>query len=298
MPTKLNGWTVRPADVGTVPRLLGSQLLAGKLSRMKRPFMKLEMVTVSADQSAKQSEILFIHGVYHSAWCWENFQPYFAEHGYTNHAISLRGHGSSDGAEALAKASFRDYLEDVTSVFDGFDEAPIVIGHSLGGMLIQKLIEQRTVPAAVLVSTPTPKTLRMAGLKLVKKYPTNILRFLITLNPDHIYKDRALVRALFFSPGRTDEDLARHLIRLLSEGESRRIFLDVMFQRFTKPFDPVPVLIIGGGEDYTLGIGNFEETARIYDTQPIVLDGLPHDLMLDPRWEDAAGRIVEWLSSN
>ena len=163
--------------------------------------------------------------------------------------------------------------------------------------MIQKFLERRRVPAAVLISTPTPKMMRKAGLILIKKYPFNIVRFAVTGNPDHIYKDRRLVKRLFFSPDSTDAALDSHLDRVTSQDESRRILLDVSFLRFRKPTHSIPVLVIGGGQEYILGRGNFEETASLYGTAPVIFDGKAHDMMLEPGWQAVADHIIEWIAS-
>src|SRR3990172_83754 len=121
--------------------------------------LKLEVLTSEPKGRRRQHPILFIHGVYHAAWCWREFLPYFAEHGYQCHAVSLRGHGASEGNQTLAQTRFTDYLEDMARTIQQWGTLPILVGHSLGGMLIRKYIETRPVPAAVLISTPTPKAL-------------------------------------------------------------------------------------------------------------------------------------------
>lgn len=220
--------------------------------------MNLELKSLRPDPERDRGDVLFIHGVYHAAWAWEKFLSYFTRGGYSSHAMSLRGHGKSEGSAATAR--FRDYLEDVAQVLNGFEASPVLIGHSLGGMLIQKTIEARDVPAAVLISTPTPTTMRVAGPRLAKRYPLHVLKMLVTVNPDYIYKDRALLRRLFFSPNRSDTDIDTDLDRLLDQNESRRIIWDVSFLRFREPAHSVPVLVIGGSEDFRLDRTNFNET--------------------------------------
>lgn len=59
--------------------------------------MKLEVITEHSQLLSHSTPLLFIHGAWHGAWCWEKFLSYFAEHGYESHALSLRGHGNSEG---------------------------------------------------------------------------------------------------------------------------------------------------------------------------------------------------------
>lgn len=77
--------------------------------------------------------LLFVHGGWHGAWCWEHFQDFFAGAGYRTVAVSLRGHGTSPTAKPLRKVSIADYIEDVRTVADDLGGGPILIGHSWAG---------------------------------------------------------------------------------------------------------------------------------------------------------------------
>ncbi|HXP97654.1 MAG TPA: alpha/beta fold hydrolase, partial [Telmatospirillum sp.] len=94
--------------------------------------MQLEVLHVPAIQAdPAHPPILFVHGSYCGAWIWaEKFMPYFASRGFSCHAMSLRGHGGSEGD--LAWASVSDYIDDVATVAADLGGMPIVIGHSMG----------------------------------------------------------------------------------------------------------------------------------------------------------------------
>ena len=257
--------------------------------------MKIELITMPSVSTPPRGHILFIHGVYHAAWCWEYFTPYFAENGFACHAMSLRGHGASEGNRFLSKTRFRDYLDDVIDTINRLDENTILVGHSLGGMLIQKYIEDHRVAAAVLISTPTAKSLRTASLRLAREYPKKVFKMILTLNPDHLYKDPKIIKALFFSPDISKEDFKRYLNYLTNQNESRRIFFDVTFLKFRRPEHLVPILVIGEGQDHSLDLGTFQDIASIYATSPVVFDSMPHDMMLEKGWQTVADRILAWL---
>ena len=98
-----------------------------------------------------------MHGAYGGAWEWdEHFLPYFAERGWVAHALSLRGHAGSDGAENVQFARLRDYVADVEQVAASLPASPVLIGHSLGGMVVQHCLHRRPVPAAVLMASSPP----------------------------------------------------------------------------------------------------------------------------------------------
>ena len=70
----------------------------------------IELISHVPAPLAHPLPLLFVHGAFVAAWCWDdNFLPYFAQHGFAAHALSLRGHGGSTGWESLAAASIDDY---------------------------------------------------------------------------------------------------------------------------------------------------------------------------------------------
>ena len=97
--------------------------------------MKLEILRCQPNRSVVDPPpILFVHGSYCAAWIWaEKFMPYFAEQGFSCAAVSLRGHGGSEGL--LSWASLADYVDDVTSAVAQMDSPPILVGHSMGGLV-------------------------------------------------------------------------------------------------------------------------------------------------------------------
>ena len=117
--------------------------------------MKLDVISRFPAGSRHPTPLLFIHGALHGAWCWDaHFLGYFAHHGYAAHAVNLRGHGNSEGRAGLRWVRIADFVEDVAQTVGQLPSAPILIGHSMGGFIIQKYLEDHNVPAAVLLSSP------------------------------------------------------------------------------------------------------------------------------------------------
>ena len=112
-----------------------------------RTIMKLEMISKYPSDAAHPTPLLFIHGTLHGAWCWDvHFLDYFAQHGFAAHAVNLRGHGNSEGREKLRWTRIADYVEDVANAVRQLPSPPILIGHSMGGFIIQKYLEDHALP--------------------------------------------------------------------------------------------------------------------------------------------------------
>ena len=118
----------------------------------------LEVIDKGCVSESHPVPLLFVHGAWHAAWCWdENFLSYFADKGYRALAVSFRGHGDSPTYKPLRGCSVADYVADVRSVADRLPSAPVVIGHSMGGLIVQKYLESHDAPAGVLMTSIPPQ---------------------------------------------------------------------------------------------------------------------------------------------
>jgi pimeloyl-ACP methyl ester carboxylesterase len=126
--------------------------------------MKLEMLSEAPKGPQRQPAVLFVHGAWQGAWCWETFRPYFAENGYTAYAVSLRGHGNSEHPSYFFSwMRIRDYVADVAQAVDQLPGNPVLVGYSMGGLVRQKYLEDHAAPGAILLApVPTQGVLRTA----------------------------------------------------------------------------------------------------------------------------------------
>ena len=145
--------------------------------------MKLEFIKEDPVSHARSTPILFVHGMSHAAWCWaENFLPYFAQHGYVSHALSLRGHGGSEGREQLRWTSLDEYVSDVAQAISLMEQSPVLVGHSMGGMIVQKYLESSDVPAAVLMASAPPRGVAQATLRVALRHPLVFFKANLTIS--------------------------------------------------------------------------------------------------------------------
>lgn len=111
--------------------------------------IQLEVISRESAGDAHPTPLLFVHRAWHRAWCWnEHFLPCFAAHSYRSYALSLRGHGTSASPKRFRTARVRDYVEDVAQVAGQLDRPPVLIGHSMGELVVQKYLETHEAPAA------------------------------------------------------------------------------------------------------------------------------------------------------
>ncbi|MEF8752221.1 MAG: alpha/beta fold hydrolase, partial [Candidatus Accumulibacter necessarius] len=116
--------------------------------------------------------LLFVHGGYVDARCWQaHFLPYFASRGFDCYALDLSGHGHSEARAPLDTLSLDDYLADVLQVVADLGRTPVVIGHSMGAFLAERVLEQSLASAGVLMSPVPPHGTLESAMNLLIRYP-------------------------------------------------------------------------------------------------------------------------------
>ena len=107
--------------------------------------------------TALRVPVVMIHGAFCGAWVFDEWRSLFAHKGFDAHAPNLRHHnGSRDPDPALGTTSVLDYAEDLAAYLDTLDTEPVLIGHSMGGLLAQLLAVRRPVRALVLLAPSAP----------------------------------------------------------------------------------------------------------------------------------------------
>ena len=222
--------------------------------------------------------LLFVHGAWHGAWCWRNFLPFFASHGYEAHALSLRGHGESPANRSLRFLSIGDYVEDVAEVATGLREPPVIVAHSMGGFVTHHYLNRghRAAGVVFLAAVP-PRGAWKATWYAMRRHPLIFARVNLTMSlyPLIATPDRA--REFLFS-----SDLPADL-RL--QDESYRAYVGMLLKPVLRRRDTTPALVLSAGADALIDESDVRSTARFYGVEPKVFPGMAHDMMLEPRWE-------------
>lgn len=116
--------------------------------------------------------LLFIHRMFHGAWRWDDdFLDYFVARGYRAYAVNLRGHGKSDAARKPRWTCVADFVDDLDVAVRQLPGPPIMIGHSLGGFIVQKYLEDHDLPGGVLLSSPPPAGTLRPALRMLCRRP-------------------------------------------------------------------------------------------------------------------------------
>lgn len=257
----------------------------------------IERIIYRPHTPAFATPLLFQHGMWHGAWCWELWQAAFAELGWESHAFSLPGHGRSPERRPIARCTLDYYLRFLNAEVERLPVRPIVIGHSMGGALVQWYLKYTAddLPAAVLAAPWTAHSLIADGLGgLITYDPLGIALMMKT------WDATPLIR-------RTPNSAARGLI-----GPEAAIPLETLWDKLgpesalvlyqhNPPFwaPPLsvhtPLLWVAGEDDPLLREPAQRRSAEWYDAEYIIAAGARHNVMMAHNYTDTAARIHTWL---
>ncbi|HEX6058363.1 MAG TPA: alpha/beta fold hydrolase [Gemmatimonadaceae bacterium] len=249
---------------------------------------------------ATRSPLLLVHGMAAGAWHFERWQPFLASRGWPTYAVDLRGHGGSRPAADLGRVSVLDYVEDAREAMAEVARhhagtRPVLVGHSMGGLIVQKLAESSAPAAVVLLCSAPPRGITVASLPLIKvqlrwRYLKPLLRSrplvgesadLRALNSERI--GDAEWEALFprFGPesGRAGREISIGGIAV----DAARV--------------RCPVLVVATDEDRFVVPRVARALARKYGGTLCEVRGHGHLLLLEPGWEAPAAAVEAWLAT-
>lgn len=251
---------------------------------------ELEVISRAPAERTHVTPLLFVHGGCHAAWCWDvHFLSYFARLGYVTYALSLRGHGQSTGR--LALASIGDYVRDVEQVMEALAEKPVLIAHSMGGLVVQKYLERhQDIPACVLMASSPVGGFKRALQGFVLKHVglLELLRFDVKA----MLGANGLAHEAFFSSDMPEAEVQSYLDRM--NAESVVASLGALFNLPRAHLIKTPMLVLGGRRDKLIDEVDLKTTAQAYHTEAVIFD-TAHDMMLEEGWEAVASGIRDWL---
>lgn len=249
--------------------------------------------------------IVFIHGMWSKPMVWEFYRPRFEAAGFETHAPALRFHDGPPGGpapEGLGALSLKAYVSDLSDFITSLPEKPVLVGHSMGGLLSQILASRGLARAAVLLTpaapagilTVTPSVFviffrQMARWGFWRKatFPSyRIVRWGI-LHEISEDEARLVYDEMMWESGRATAEIA---YSWLDPGKASRV-----------PAESVtcPLLLIAGGRDRITPASVCRKVARRYGALCEYEEYLQHAhwVLGEPGWEQIADRCIEWIKA-
>jgi len=261
--------------------------------------------------SAAPRPVVFIHGLWLHATSWDPWLSVFREAGYEPIAPGWPGEpptveGARNDPEGVADVGIDDATGHFASIIDGLDQPPVIVGHSFGGLIAEKLLGEGRGAAAVAIDP--------AQIKGVLPLPLAQLRagFPALGNPTNLHKAVSLTAKEFrfgfgnaLTPEASDELYERWTIpspaRPLFQAAAANFSMHSEAKVDTDNSTRGPLLLISGLEDHTVPDVVTRSTLKQYRSSTAVtelkqFEGRGHSLTIDAGWRDVADAVLAWLS--
>ncbi|MGV0742437.1 alpha/beta hydrolase [Mycolicibacterium sp. XJ870] len=241
--------------------------------------------------SAAKPPILFLHGVFGSPALLQPWLGFFETAGYQCHAPTLPGRDPADDA-VLARTGIQDCYEVALAAYDALPEPPVVIGHSMGGLLTQKIAAARTPRAAVLLASIPPGTLWPQLRALPHLFP--LLPKILAGKP-FLPSPRTMREVpLSTLPAAEQNELIPRLVR-----DSGRVFREMSMGAPVTKVDAravtCPVLCVSAGEDRNVAQWISRRIAARYHAEHQVHPEKPHWIIAQSALDEVAPPVLAWL---
>jgi len=250
------------------------------------------------------SQIIFmIHGMTAGGWIWENYQKFFENKNYTCITPTLRHHEGDPKATpdpALGTTSILDYVEDLEKDIHKLETRPIIMDHSMGGLIAQILGGKGLASALVLLSPAPPAGISIFHWSLLKGPWPSMIRFGFWKKPV-----RQSYKELKYSVlNRTPEKEGKALYDRLGY-ESGRAVWEIGFWRFDSKIATrvnesnitCPVLVIAGSQDRVIHSSIANKVAKKYESVA-TYEEFPdhaHNILWEPGWAKVAEHAHGWI---
>ncbi|WP_426593812.1 alpha/beta hydrolase [Cellulomonas sp. McL0617] len=254
--------------------------------------------------------VVFIHGLWIHASSWAPWIEHFERAGYAPIAPGWPGVPSTvDKARTnpslIAGVGIDDVIDHYVRVIDGLDQPPVLVGHSFGGMIAEKLLGMNKAAAAVAIDA--------AQIKGVLPLPLSALRATLPVFKNPANKNHAVAL--------TAEQFRYSFGNALSEQESNELFEQWAIPAPGKPLfeaaaanftlhspaavatgneERGPLLLVMGGQDHTVPEAITKSTLKQYKHSSAVTDLIEfedrgHSLTIDHGWQEIADASLRWL---
>jgi len=253
----------------------------------------------------KSKIVVFIHGMYMTPLCWEHWVETFRSRGYQCLAPTWPGRykpvetlRKNHPDPELGKLTLSAVIESLAAFIKTLDEKPILIGHSMGGLMVQLLLQKDIAAAGVAIDSAPPAGVFTTKGSFLKSNWPHITPFVSLNNPIEMSFERfqyTFVNTLPLEEQRAAYD--RYVVP-----ESRRVPRESLGSiariDFKKPH--VPLLFVAGSADHVIPASLNQTNYDKYKQSSSVTSfkefaGRTHFIIGQKGWEEVAAFIIVWL---
>lgn len=249
--------------------------------------------------------VVIIHGMWSTPETLSEIKQAFEDEGYTTYTPRLPLHFpknklNTEQRTELGKLSIQDYLSSLASFIETLDQPPILVGHSMGGLLAQLLASRHPCEKLILISSAPPSGINGWHWSVMRTFGHNLFKFPLWRSTTNL-----LLKNIQYGIANTQNAGVHRDLTQNSTFESGMASWQIsMWFLFRKPPTRVeyanitcPVLIMGGSEDKITPFKSQLKLARKYHNRATVkmLSGACHWTIGGSHFSEIKRTIFSWL---
>ena len=248
--------------------------------------------------------IVMIHGMFGGAWCWEKYKGFFEEKGYHCITPTLRFHDMAPNEfpdPQLGTVSLLDYVEDLQNEINKLHGLPIVMGHSMGGLLAQIIGSRGLAKVLVLLTPASPRGIMALRPSVIRTFWSAQTKYGFWKKPFRL----------------TFKEVVYSMLQLMSVEDQKELYDRFVFgsgraaseigywffdRKRAAEVDELkiscPVLVIAAGQDKATPTSVARKIANKYRTVSTYKEFTSHShwVIAEPGWQEIAEYVSDWLN--
>jgi pimeloyl-ACP methyl ester carboxylesterase len=244
------------------------------------------------------TSIVMVHGAFCGGWAFEHFRTPFEAAGFQVLAPDLRGHAAGDPSSAVVGVSMADFAADIATLCQSLPEPPILLGHSMGGLVAQLAARRAQVRALVLLAPSPPWGVAHSSLE--EAATAFGVQMMGPFSSGALQPEKSLMRA--YSLDRMPKAEREAAVERLRPESARAVretlnwWLDPFMTTSVGPGAiTAPSLVICGQGDVVHSPSTAKATATRLGATLRIMPGMSHWLVGEPGWDGVADTALRWL---
>lgn len=249
--------------------------------------------------------VFMIHGMWGRAWYWQNYKKVFERAGYRCVATTLRYHDMDPTASPdprLGSTSLLDYAQDLEQEIKQLGVQPILIGHSMGGLLAQMLAARGLAKAAVLLTPASPAGIIPIRWSVLRSFLSGFMRWGFWRRPMRQTFGEAVYSMLQLLPAAERRSAYERFVFESGRAAAEIGFWPLDFRgaaRVDETKITCPMLVVGATQDRITPASVVRRVAKKYRGVATYKEfpNHAHWVVGEPQWEEVADFVLKWLAT-
>lgn len=245
--------------------------------------------------------VILVHGAWHGAWCWERFSKELPKD-LTIFTVSLPGHGRETGSFDPNRAiRLSDHVNHLIDIIEATDTSNglVLIGHSMGGFVIQKMLETYRPQGldSIFLLAPIPWSgAAMPFARFAFANPRIAFQSLFSWSTVPMIQDVQTVSQVFYNVNGVSVDISQYCSRMCAEGACvvyKDLMIPIQTRKVVNNIQGIPLFVLGSDVDGLFKVREFQSTAERLGGTFKLFHGFCHNMMLDTQFSAVVAYIQD-----